>query len=74
MTTIIYLRTGHAYRIDPGVTLAQVNQELNTTADRFIEVPLDPAGAAVGAGTPGEGQAIKHLFITPDSVSHFVVV
>ncbi len=74
MATIIYMRTGHAYRVDPALTLAQVNSALDATTNRFLEVPLDPAGAAVTAGTPGVGENVQHLFITPDSVSHFIVV
>lgn len=75
MATIIIMRTGHAYRVDPSLTLAAVNDALNGNTDRFIPVPLDPAGAVVGAGTPpGEGQDVQSLFITPDSVSHFIVV
>lgn len=74
MATIIYLRTGHAYRVADTVTLAGVNTKLNETADRFVEVPLHPDSASVVAGTPGEGMQVKGLFITPDSVSHFVVV
>lgn len=74
--TIIFLRTGHAYRVADSLTLTQVNDKLNTNPDRFIEVPLytGPGGAAIQAGTPGEGWAVTNLFITPSSVSHFVVL
>lgn len=71
--TIIYLRTGHAYRVADDLTLQQVNDALDANPNRFVEVPLAP-NAAVMPGTPGEGLAIQHLFITPDSVSHFVVI
>ena len=74
MATIIYMRTGHAYRVDPGLTLEAVNDALNASQDRFLEVPLDPDGAAVAPGTPGVGQDVRALFITPESVSHFVVI
>lgn len=73
MSTIIYMRTGHAYRVADTLTLAQVNAALDSNPNRFVEVPLAP-NAAVSPGTPGEGSDIQHLFITPDSVSHFVVV
>ena len=74
MATIIIMRTGHQYRIDPSLTLNQVNDKLNSNPDRFLEVPLDPAGATMSPSTPGEGETVTHLFITPDSVSHFIVV
>lgn len=73
MATILYLRTGHVYRVSDSLTLQQVNDALNTSQDRFISVPL-ASNAAVAPGTPGEGQNIQALFITPDSVSHFIVV
>lgn len=73
MATMIYLRTGHAYRVADTLTLANVNDALDGNPDRFVEVPLHPDGAVV-AGTPGQGEQIQHLFITPDSVSHFVVI
>lgn len=73
MATILYMRTGHAYRVADSLTLQQVNDSLNTNPDRFIEVPLAP-DAAQQAGTPGQGQVIQHLFVTPGSVSHFIVV
>lgn len=69
---IIYLHTGHAYRVSDSLSLAQVNNQLDTNPDRFIEVPLAP-NAAVGAGTAGQGQDVKNLFLTPGSVSHFIV-
>ena len=72
MATIMYMRTGHAYRVADSLTLNNVNDALNGSQNRFIEVPLAP-DAAAQAGTPGVGQAVQHLFITPDSVSHFVV-
>jgi len=73
MATFIIMRTGHQYQIADGLTLQQVNDKLNSTTDRFIEVPLSPS-SAVQAGTPGAGMDIQHLFITPMSVSHFIVV
>lgn len=74
MSTIIYLRTGHAYRVSDALTLQQVNDAINTSpANGFIEVPLAP-NPAVGPGTPGEGTQITHLFVTPSSVSHFVAI
>lgn len=73
MTTIIYLRTGDAYRVADSLTLADVNDALNGNQDRFIPVPLAPA-AAVNPGTPGTGQDVEALYITPDSVSHFIVI
>lgn len=72
MTTILYMRTGHAYRVSDSLTLQGVNDALDTNPDRFIEVP-GPV-TAVAAGTPGQGETIAHLLITPSSVSHFVVV
>lgn len=74
MATIIYLRTGHAYRVADNLTLNAVNDRLNGNTDRFTEVPLAPDAANVSAGTPGEGLDVQHLYITPDSVSHFIVV
>lgn len=73
MATVLYMRSGHAYRVADSLTLAQVNDALNGNQDRFIEVPLAP-DAATQPGTPGVGEQIQHLFITPDSVSHFVVI
>lgn len=73
MSILLYMRTGHAYRVADSLTLAQVNDTLDNNPNRFVEVPLAP-NAAAGAGTPGEGMNIQHLFITPDSVSHFVVI
>jgi len=71
MAIILYMRAGHAYRVSDNLTFQQVNDALDTNPHRFIEVP-GPI-TAVGAGTPGEGQQITHLFVTPDSISHFVV-
>jgi len=73
MATMIYMRTGAAYRVADSLTLQQVNDALNGNQDRFIEVPLSPE-ATTQPGTPGAGQIVQHLFITPDSVSHFVVI
>lgn len=73
MATIIYMRTGHSYRVDPNLTLDAVNQKLNSSNDRFLEVPL-ASPAAVSPGTLGTGEDVQHLYITPDSVSHFIVV
>lgn len=73
MATILIMRTGHQYRVADSLTLEAVNDALNSNPDRFIEVPLAPNAAAV-AGTPGEGQVVQHLFITPGSVSHFVLI
>lgn len=73
MATILYMRTGHAYRVADSLTLTAVNDALNGSTDRFIEVPLAPNSAQF-AGTPGQGENIQHLFITPMSVSHFVVI
>ncbi len=70
---VVYLHTGHAYRVSDALTVQQVNDAVSQTLNRFIEVPLHPDGATV-PGTPGVGQTITHLFLTPDSVSHFVVV
>jgi hypothetical protein len=65
--------SGHAYRVADSLTLAQVNAALNQSLDRFIEVPLGTPAAPIG-GTPGAGEAIQHLYITPDTVSHFIVI
>lgn len=73
MATVLYMRSGHAYRVSDALTLTQVNDALNGNPDRFVEVPLAP-DAATQAGTPGVGQQVQHLFITPTSVSHFVVI
>jgi len=73
MATIIIMRTGHAYQVADSLTLQQVNDKLDTNPNRFVEVPLAPDGA-VGPGTPGVTGTVDRLFITPDSVSHFVVV
>lgn len=73
MGTFIIMRTGHQYQVSDGLTLQQVNDKLNGSQDRFIEVPL-AANAATQPGTPGAGEQVQHLFITPESVSHFIVV
>ena len=73
MATIMYMRTGHAYRVSDTLTLQQVNDQLNGNINRFIEVPLSTEAATL-PGTPGVGQNVQHLFITPDTVSHFIVV
>ena len=73
MSTFIIMRTGHQYQVSDGLTLQQVNDKLNGSQDRFIEVPLAP-NAATQPGTPGTGETLQHLFITPDTVSHFIVV
>ena len=73
MSTFIIMRTGHRYQVSDSLTLQQVNDTLNSTMDRFVEVPL-AAAAATQAGTPGAGENVQHLFITPGSVSHFIVV
>ncbi len=72
MAIILYMHTGHAYRVADSLTLAAVNDALDSNPERFVQVPLHE-DAAVGAGTPGQGQNIQGLFITPSSVSHFVV-
>lgn len=69
---VLYMRTGHAYRVSDNLTFQQVNDALDTNPNRFIEVP-GPI-AAMGAGTPGENEQLDHLFVTPDSVSHFIVI
>jgi len=75
MAAIMVMRTGHQYRIDPTLTPDAVNSALDAGGShRFIQVPLDPAGAAVSPGTPGVDKQVLALFITPDSVSHFYVV
>jgi len=71
--TFIIMRTGHRYQVADSLTLANVNDALNGSSDRFLEVPLAP-NAATQPGTPGAGETVQHLFITPDSVSHFIVV
>lgn len=73
MSIQIILRTGHTYRVADTLTLQSVNDTLNGNQDRFIPVPLAPS-AAVTPGTPGAGQEVQQLYITPDSVSHFVVI
>jgi len=73
VATFIIMRTGHRYQVSDGLTLQQVNDKLNSSQDRFVEVPLAP-DAARAPGTPGADEQVQHLFITPDSVSHFIVV
>jgi len=73
MAIVMYMRTGHAYRVSDSLTLGAVNDALNSNPDRFVEVPVAPDAAFV-AGTPGQGLQVKNLFITPSSVSHFIVV
>ena len=73
MATYLVLRTGHQYRVADSLTLAQVNDALNTNPDRFVSVPLHPDAATV-TGTPGLGQTLTGLFITPGTVSHFYSV
>jgi len=73
MATILIMRTGHQYRVSDSLTLQQVNDALDSNPNRFLEVPLAP-DAATAAGTPGTGQTIQHLFLTPESVSHFIVI
>ena len=73
MAIMLIMRTGHQYRVADSLTLTAVNDTLDANPNRFVEVPL-AADAAAGPGTPGEGKPVQHLFITPDSVSHFVVV
>lgn len=73
MSIILIMRTGHQYRVADTLTPADVNDALDSNPNRFLEVPLAAAGA-VGAGTPGEGKDVQHLFLTPESISHFVVV
>ena len=67
------MRTGHQYQVSDALTLQQVNDKLNSSSDRFIEVPLAPNSATV-PGTPGAGSEVQHLYVTPDTVSHFIVV
>lgn len=73
MATIIIMRTGHQYRVADGLTLEAVNDALNGNPDRFVPVPLAD-NAAVTPGTPGGGEIVQALYITPGSVSHFIVV
>jgi len=73
MAIILYLHTGHGYRVADNLTLNQVNDALDSNPNRFVQVPLAD-NAAVGAGTPGQGEQILALYITPSSVSHFIVI
>ena len=69
---IMYLKTGHAYRLQDGLSLAAVNDTLAANTGKFFEVPLAPAQPP-WAGVSGMG-SVQNLFIVPDSVSHFAVI
>lgn len=75
MATYIAMRSGHVFRVSDSLTLEQVNDELNKSSDRFVAVPLHPdSSTSTTAGTPGAGQPLTGLYITPESVSHFYTV